>query len=170
MAVTQSTLRQRLKQATEPAHVSLEANVGALDSIPGYARYLIGQHAFRAAVEAWLADFPVATDAWRPQRLAAELRHDLTDLGLPLLAPSAISAHAPNENFVMGVHYVLEGSALGARVLTKHVEPLGITRDHGARHLWAQSDSLGNFRAYRSCSDRRPNRWFAPPKASPPAS
>lgn len=48
----------------------------------------------------------------------------------------------------MGVHYVLEGSALGARVLCKQVEALGLTRDHGARHLWAQAETLQSWRGY----------------------
>jgi len=48
----------------------------------------------------------------------------------------------------MGVHYVLEGSALGARVLCKQVEALGMTRQHGARHLWAQAEALANWRGY----------------------
>lgn len=48
----------------------------------------------------------------------------------------------------MGVHYVLEGSALGARVLCKQVEALGMRRNHGARHLWAQAATLEGWRAF----------------------
>lgn len=48
----------------------------------------------------------------------------------------------------MGVHYVLEGSALGARILCKQVEALGLHREHGARHLWAQAETLLTWRGF----------------------
>lgn len=48
----------------------------------------------------------------------------------------------------MGVHYVLEGSALGARVLCKQVEALGLHRAYGARHLWAQAETLEGWRSF----------------------
>lgn len=48
----------------------------------------------------------------------------------------------------MGVHYVLEGSALGARVLCKQVEALGMRSDYGARHLWAQAETLQSWRGF----------------------
>lgn len=48
----------------------------------------------------------------------------------------------------MGVHYVLEGSALGARVLCKQVAALGLNRDYGARHLWAQAATLESWRGF----------------------
>lgn len=54
----------------------------------------------------------------------------------------------------MGVHYVLEGSALGARVLCKQVEALGLHRDYGARHLWAQAESLESWRGFLNALSR----------------
>lgn len=57
----------------------------------------------------------------------------------------------------MGVHYVLEGSALGARVLCKRVASLGMHRKHGARHLWAQAES-DTWRAFLDALMQRTHR------------
>lgn len=73
----------------------------------------------------------------------------MTDLALTPLTVSPLSwGPEAGESFVMGVHYVLEGSALGARVLCKQVAPLGLHRNHGARHLWAQADTLESWRGF----------------------
>lgn len=57
----------------------------------------------------------------------------------------------------MGVHYVLEGSSLGARVLCGQVEALGLHRRFGARHLFAQADRAASFRDYLNLlSERAP--------------
>ena len=48
----------------------------------------------------------------------------------------------------MGMVYVLEGSGLGARVLFKRAEALGLTRDFGARHLAAQVASPDSWREF----------------------
>jgi heme oxygenase len=46
------------------------------------------------------------------------------------------------------VHYVLEGSSLGARVLRRQAAALGMSAGHGARHLWAQTAAPENWRAF----------------------
>ncbi|MEQ1819362.1 MAG: biliverdin-producing heme oxygenase [Terricaulis sp.] len=147
---TSLTLRQRLKLATGPAHVALEARIGTLDTQPAYNLYARGLHAFRSAVEGWLSaqELP-AIGVWRPQSIALALHDDLSDLTLTPLDAFTLQWDATaSGSFVMGVHYVLEGSALGARVLCKQVAALGLTRDHGARHLWAQADTPTSWRGY----------------------
>lgn len=108
--------------------------------------------AFRSATEDWLATHgPKETGTWTPQNISPQLREDLKDLDLTPLSVSPIKwAPQVSESFGMGVHYVLEGSALGARILCKQVAALGLHRDHGARHLWAQADTLENWRGYLS--------------------
>lgn len=153
--------RQRLKQATAHAHASLESLVGALENHTNYARYLRGMHAFRTSVEHWLSARPSFDNAWRPQNLSAELTHDLADVGAaPLKEPLAFTPSPRSDGFTLGVHYVLEGSALGARILCKQVEALGLTRDHGARHLWAQAASLEPWRAFVALLQRRGDDEF----------
>lgn len=143
-------LRQRLKQATGPAHVSLEARIGPLITQSAYNEYVRGLHAFRHTAEEWLSAHGfTAESVWTPQRIAHHLHDDINDLALTRLSVPAITwAPAEGSSFAMGVHYVLEGSALGARVLCKQVEPLGLNRDHGARHLWAQAASLESWRGF----------------------
>lgn len=75
----------------------------------------------------------------------------MRDLGLAPLPPQKLAWRTSGVSFALGVHYVLEGSALGARVLCKQVEALGLHREHGARHLWAQAEAPGNWRAFLVC-------------------
>lgn len=147
---TSLSVRHRLKVATGAAHVSLEARIGPLTTQSAYNEYVRGLHAFRSATEDWLStQSETAFGAWTPQRIAHHLRDDISDLALtPLrVSPLAWGSQA-SESFAMGVHYVLEGSSLGARVLCKQVEALGLTRNHGARHLWAQAETLSNWRGF----------------------
>lgn len=147
-------IRQRLKHATSEAHASLEACIGQLNTQTAYNEYVRGLHAFRRVAEAWLAQntSPEASD-WRPQRLALLLLEDERDLSLTPLAATPV-AWRSDASFALGVHYVLEGSALGARVLCKQVESLGMHRGHGARHLWAQAELL-SWRNFLTMLDAR---------------
>lgn len=148
---TSLSIRHRLKQATTPAHASLEARIGSLATQIEYNEYLRGLYAFRSAAEDWLFTHGVkGTVAWAPQTIARELHEDINDLALTPLSVSPVSwaQSAASESFALGVHYVLEGSALGARILCKQVEALGLTRNYGARHLWAQAETLQSWRGF----------------------
>lgn len=147
---TSLTIRHRLKQATKPAHVSLEARIGPLTTHTAYNEYLRGWYAFRSTTEDWLVTRDsLHLGTWTPQTISRELHEDINDLALTPLSVSPVAwGLAISETFALGVHYVLEGSALGARVLCKQVEPLGLTRDYGARHLWAQATTLDSWRGF----------------------
>lgn len=146
---TSLTLRQRLKLATTPAHEALEARIGPLDTQTAYNEYVRGLHAFRSATEEWLSTQSAhGFGAWIPQRIAHHLHDDISDLALTPLSVSALDWAQSGRSFVMGVHYVLEGSSLGARVVCKQVEALGLNRTHGARHLWAQAETLESWRGF----------------------
>lgn len=132
--MTSHTLRQTLMQGTRDLHERLDRGIGALQSEGEYRRFLIGSHAFRAALE------PALNPAcgWQALQLAPTLRADLADLNLtPAPEPAAprlagIAAQA-------GALYVAEGSALGARLLYRRAQALGMGSAHGARHLAAQT-------------------------------
>lgn len=143
-------IRRRLKQATEPAHASLEARIGSLATQTEYNEYLLGLYAFRSTTEDWLSTHAAKeTGTWTPQTIARELHEDINDLALTPLSVSPVNwGSNASESFVMGVHYVLEGSALGARVLCKQVAALGLHRSYGARHLWAQAETLESWRGF----------------------
>lgn len=113
--------------------------------------------AFRDGAESWLGASAYCTGDWRPQRLVSELELDLRDLGLTSIHNGFIAWRAESESFAMGVHYVLEGSALGARILCQRVEPLGLGREYGARHLWAQAEHPHNFRGFLDLLSARSN-------------
>lgn len=125
-----NTLHLELRTATARQHQDLDRVVaGSLDDRHGYTRYLLGM----LSLVELLAPPPAAVDArsawteWFDPQRQALLYQDLRGLGvLPLargLAPLPASCW-------MGAHYVLEGSALGARVLLRAAERLRL-RDPG---------------------------------------
>lgn len=128
------TLRRVLLMETRDLHDELDRHVGAFSDRAEYAAFLAGSHAFRAAVEPQLVSMP----EWPVQPLAALIRQDLADLGRPCPAPVP-AAVLPNRVAQAGACYVLEGSALGARLLARRAAALGYGGDHGARHLAAQT-------------------------------
>ncbi len=136
-------LRQHLRERTAVAHGELDASVGVLDSMDRYTRYLAGQYRFRAGMENLLAraSFPDWFEGWRPMPLAGALRADLDALGIDPPAPSdgGPGDRLASDAGLVGVLYVLEGAALGARFLHRSVQGLGLTADTGARHLDLQT-------------------------------
>ncbi|MDH4441317.1 MAG: biliverdin-producing heme oxygenase [Rhizobium sp.] len=150
-----SPRRLGLKTRTADAHHALDTMIGGFDTAENYARYLDGMARFRLPVEAWLATqpLPAGFEDWHPGLYAEELLADLDDLGLAVpadLPPFVL----PEGSGVIGLHYVLEGSALGARLLAKRAQALGFTDVRGARHLFAQARNFSNWRAF---SDRMEN-------------
>lgn len=148
-------LRHHLRGATAAEHAALEDVVGALQNASDYADYVRGLLAFREPLENHLASiaWPQCFGDWRPVRIASELRGDLADLQLTALPP--VSVELPNNaDSLMGTCYVLEGSSLGARVLVGNAIQLGLTANHGARHLFAQSSDAGNWRTFLDLLER----------------
>jgi heme oxygenase len=138
-----SQLRHYLRQRTAQAHGELDASVGLLDSMDRYARYLTGQFRFRAGIERPLSrtSFPAWFGDWRPQPLAGALAADLAALGMdtPDPAGGVPEGRLDGESGLVGVLYVLEGAALGARFLYRGVRDLGLTAGTGAYHLELQT-------------------------------
>lgn len=127
-------LRHVLLTATRDLHDDLDRQVGGLSDAGGYGAFLTGSHAFRAALEPALA----GSGGWPVQPLADLIGQDLADLGRPCPPPLAapdLSAPAARA----AACYVLEGSALGARLLARRAAALGFDGAHGARHLAAQT-------------------------------
>ena len=70
----------------------------------------------------------------------------LSDLGVPLPALDACDLDLDGDA-LYGVLYVLEGSALGSRVLFERAQALGLSATHGARHL-AQASAIDSWRNF----------------------
>lgn len=141
--------RAQLRETTSQAHASLDRMVGSFDSFATYRTYLRGISAFRETVEGRLAStvWPEQCDSWRAEMFSGLIADDLRDLGvMPQPSVDAPDLEQSPEA-LLGMLYVLEGSALGARVLYQRARRLGFSADFGARHLAAQS--------------RRSDRWPA---------
>ena len=124
------TVHSRLKSATADLHVEVETTLN-LDKITTSAAaysetlcilYCVFDHAYKELVD---IDFqPLKIDLGsigrRRDWLAADL-HALA-LALPLPAPRSLGFELPTSGHGFGCLYVLEGSALGGRVISKRVK------------------------------------------------
>jgi heme oxygenase (biliverdin-IX-beta and delta-forming) len=98
---------------------------------------------------------------WNAGRHVDRLRADLAVSGgaasrPPRCTPPALHGTAG----CLGSLYVIEGSMLGGKILSRRVEAaLGFTRDHGCRYFGAHDDDVGarwrDFRAALQAVDAR---------------
>lgn len=144
------TRRFVLRAETAVAHAELDAKVGPLDTGAAYRRYLRGIHAFREAAEGVLAGA-----AWQPLPLARVIADDMADLGIVARAPVVLDVSGPSEE--LGLAYVLEGSALGARLLWRQAQDLGFDDRAGARHLAQQAGDRARWPAFCAVLDAAPD-------------
>lgn len=148
-AMAGKDFRHFLRASTREAHERLDGLVGSLDSEARYRRFLRGLYAYRAPVEAFLrgATWPAGLGDWRPQEISGLLAQDLADLGEELPVEGKVDLSNDGETLI-GLSYVLEGSALGARVLIGQAAELGYDEHKGARHLKKQAGDLSNWRSF----------------------
>ncbi len=135
------TRSQRLKAATATIHDTLDQRIMALDPFSSpqrYVRFLRAQQAFHAALAPLYAApqlralIPDLTERDRSAAIAA----DLADLNVPPPPVAEVAAVEPVDlSTSLGWLYVAEGSSLGAAFLLKAAQRIGLTVDHGARHL-----------------------------------
>lgn len=144
--MTSPSLRLYLRDHTRQAHQELDRTIGRLDSVDAYGNFLRASYAHRQPVERYLAgaDWPASFGDWRPTELGPLIAADLADIGAePPVSPSFDLSK--DIACVVGVIYVLEGSALGAKLIRRMAGALGYDENHGARHL-AQQERLGSWR------------------------
>jgi heme oxygenase len=147
--------RFTLRAATASAHQALEDDTGPISDLPAYGRYARGLLAFRAALEPALEAFAlVHRTPWRPTASSDLLSADLLDLGILPIPRCSVSIG--DEARALGAMYVLEGSGLGARVLIKQAQALGLGPDFGARHLWRQAAGQDAWRIFLAALERSP--------------
>lgn len=139
------SIRLALRQHTQDVHRQLDAAVGVLGDLGGYGAFLVNSFRFRRMIEPGLD----RAGSWRPQSLLPELRLDLADLSLPLPpAEPGPPGQPAGESARIGALYVLEGSALGARLLFERARSLGLSGQRGARHLARQVAEPGRWRDF----------------------
>lgn len=130
------TVRDALRSATAAAHARLDALAVELDlsDARAYGRFLCAQAGPVFALEEGLEAAGVASviPDWPARSRRAALQHDLGVLGLVV---PRLEAHVTE---IFGTLYVLEGSRLGARVLTKRAKdmPDAFLRHGEGLKLW----------------------------------
>lgn len=152
--MTSTSLRLHLRDHTRQAHEELDRTIGRLDSARAYQSFLRASYAHRQPVEHYLAgaDWPASFGTWRPTALAPLITADLADIGSrpPDIRPFHLSKDIAS---LVGVIYVLEGSALGAKLIRRMAGALGYDENHGARHLVRQ-ERLGSWRDLLAIMER----------------
>ncbi len=146
----QSTSRRAaLKAHTSFAHEALDKVIGPLDTAASYRSYLVGMVEFRSAVETMLAqaEWPAGLRPWHGDRLTQLIAEDIADLNadMPLRPASMKTVSRLGVEELLGVLYVLEGSALGAQLLYRRAQSLGYGETYGARHLAVQCGQKGRW-------------------------
>lgn len=150
--------RYRLRAATSTAHIRLDALVEAgafLKRRDIYLDYLHSTYRARAAVEAGLdaAGVEQIYAAWPGRLVATDLARDIADLDPAATPRRGDPVHFTSAPAVLGGLYVLEGSALGARLLASRAATIGMTRDFGGRHMWAQTRDPTAWRRFVATLD-----------------
>ena len=149
--------RLRLKAATQEAHDHVEAVVqaaGMTDSRQGWLAYCEATYAARAEAEHALdaAGAEQVLPGWPGRRIACLLEADIADLGGVADRGEPLQIAGPGE--LLGALYVIEGSALGARLVMQSAAGMGFTREYGARHLHAQAGE--GWRAFVAALEQAP--------------
>ena len=139
------TRRMQLREATRAAHQTLDDLVGNWPYLADYRRYLAGQRRFRAAIDD--VDPAAAGLVWSITPLSTALADDCADLGLGAEPARGTFPRPQGPSEALGVCYVVEGSALGARLLHARAAELGLSDGFAARHLAIQASS-GRWRAF----------------------
>lgn len=153
-----NALRFHLRQQTAEAHARLDAAVGEFDSRESYGRYLHALLAFREPIETALGRATLPDD-FKPRDIAQAIRADMIDLGIdpPGDTQPAARTSLNTPSAVLGTLYVLEGSALGARLLYKRAQELGFTAGFGARHLAQQAGDRESWPKFLALLERHPS-------------
>lgn len=143
-------LSKRLKLETHKAHQRVDDAIMALSpfaNLEGYKRFLAVQYRFQQRTAPLYARNDLNTLLPNlPLRCRFDaITQDCLDLGLTpddIQSTDAPLADLPAAEAV-GWLYVNEGSNLGAAFLLKYASQLGLTTQHGARHLAPSEDGRG---------------------------
>ena len=133
--------------------------MGEWDGLDAYKRYLAGSYDFRRPLEERVAHLATAAGlSWEPTVLHPLLAQDQRDLQCP--PPEFVATEPATSNDVeglMGALYVLEGSSIGARLLSDRAHKLGLHGGHGARHLERQHSAVQNWRSFLASLEATPH-------------
>lgn len=153
---------KRLKSVTNAVHEGVDRSImsaASFASIERYKQFLAIQYLFHRDVAALYADprlqavFPDLVQRCRLPLVTA----DMSDLGVDepdAGAPVFIASQPANKGTALGWLYVAEGSNMGAALLRKEAQKLGLTDNLGARHLApAPEGPAPHWRAFTAALD-----------------
>lgn len=145
---------KRLKTATHETHEQLDQSIMAGDpfaSRESYGLFVTVQHQFHRDIDALYRKPELAQlipDLARRSRFGL-IEQDLYDLGIVPAVKRATPEFRADADFdiptAVGWLYVAEGSNLGAALLLKEAEKLGLSETFGARHLAAAPEGRGLY-------------------------
>lgn len=115
----------QLRTATRATHEALDARLpSGLRQLSDYRRYLAALLPLADwLARGWRPDWPSHLACWHDAARLEALRRDTSALGLGTGPRSGSRAAATPAEWLGGC-YVIEGSALGARLLSRHVDQL----------------------------------------------
>jgi heme oxygenase len=145
-------MRAMLRAECDAAHQRVDVLFrGGFRSIAGYQAYLLGMERLLRACRAALAPVPLAA-SWSAFRddLHGRGHHVVADLRALGVAPSSVQDRlaVPGHGEAIGVLYVIEGSALGARGLARDVARLGLDAGNGAAFLHDHAGDAARWRLF----------------------
>ncbi|MGI9377320.1 MAG: biliverdin-producing heme oxygenase [Tsuneonella suprasediminis] len=156
------SLARRLKALTHETHDRLDKSImraASFASLEAYARFVAVQYLFHRDIDALYDDarlqrlLPGLADRRRLDLIAA----DLGDLGAAIPETGETPAFvigAVDVPTALGWFYVAEGSNMGAALLRKEVAKLGLSDEHGGRHLAPTPEGpAAHWRAFTEALD-----------------
>ncbi|WP_020180630.1 biliverdin-producing heme oxygenase [Methylopila sp. M107] len=148
VAVETVSRAKQLKAATGALHEALDARMMGADlfsSRDRYALFLAMQRRLHAGIAPLYGEPALAAlvpDLPGRAKLV-EIDRDFADIGATPPADEPVFVDPKDVPAALGWLYVAEGSSLGAAFLLKAAEALGLSVEHGARHLAAHPEGRG---------------------------
>ncbi len=161
--ICETSLSKRLKAQTHDTHDKLDKSImsaASFDSVEGYLRFAEVQYLFHRDIDALydVAALQAVLPGLAERRRLALIAADLNDLDRSLPDDgegASFAAAAPVDlPTALGWLYVAEGSNMGAALLRKAAARIGLSDDHGARHLApAEEGPAAHWRAFTAALD-----------------
>lgn len=140
----QPPLRAALRAHTAGLHEALDQRVGAFASVAEYRDFVLRSYRFRQVAEAAFSD----STLWQGHSLLSSIRQDMADLSIVPEPGDSEPLELSGPSAMIGGLYVLEGSAIGARLLLRRAAALGFSETFGARHLGMQGGEPARWKAF----------------------
>lgn len=142
---------QTLRQETEADHHAAEEALPLMQPDLDTAKYVHYLRKLYGVVAAWEEQAPSFAPDWLRALLVARgrksfLNRDLAWFGIPELRARAALPAMDNLPTLLGAMYVMEGSTLGGKIISRHVaETLHLTQGHGDAFFRGHGSQTGPY-------------------------